>query len=640
MSTAADNTESSHGIITHDFSSKYCGQVTLHDFVGKRLFHESQSDLLRETSHAPRVFIVVTNLSDSDEETISSLQHWLLSFLEEMSSSDLEFQNHTIVVGSSIDKCRKDEKRKGNIVNSFLQERIRKPAKVDYHEFIALDCRSHSSSDITKLRRCLTKLYVIARNPKSLAFNAHCFQVYIVDRFKERIAVSVHEILKKIREEKDVDKNDPLNFLPQSDFQLQNLCVELHNKSQILYLRDSIISEADFESCWIVIDKAALISQLFEAFESKIFNQIPSNNGILFFNAISELQPFKTYNTDMFVRFLCHLEYCKEISDQQTLQAITNSASVRVTSERCFFFPALVENSTPEGIWGDDSGNFSYHFGWILQCTKPQQFFSSKFLQTLILRVVFCNTYLGPSEASCGIPALPKFTLWKGGVCWGNIFGAESLVEVPPNNKSVVFLMHCRDNNLSKCMEHRSKIIHRIRQCAKEFCGNLETSESLISPLLVKKYPICTTPWPSKLLYDIKPLAFATVNITSIEQPFASSLTGTNTISIRDLLRFEPYMELSALITQEICNINNPRYISSLTNNFLIHFTKQVQKNPLFVEIITQYLNDHGIMDSNIDNLLRKLMEWRDTCHITYQQLHKCIDQFSIYAGLNIAVCY
>ena len=213
--TVAGDAEPDHGIITHDFKSKQCGQITLHDFVGKRLFHESQSDLLRETAHSPRVFIVVTNLSSGVEETVSNLQYWL-GFLEEMSPPDSKLINHTIIVGSNIDKCRKDEMRK---IGSFLQKRVSNMPSMDYHDFIALDCRSHSSSDFTKLRRCLAKLCVIARNPKSLAFNAHCFQVYIMDKFKGKVAVSIREILNKMREEEEgVDENDPLNFLPQSDF--------------------------------------------------------------------------------------------------------------------------------------------------------------------------------------------------------------------------------------------------------------------------------------------------------------------------------------------------------------------------------------------------------------------------------------
>ena len=625
--TVAEDAVPDHGIITHDFKSKQCGQITLYDFIGKRLLHDNRSDLLRETAHSPRVFIVVTNLSIGVEETISSLQYWL-GFLEEMSSSDSEFKNHTIIVGSNIDKCRKDEVRK---IGSFLQKRVSNISSMDYHDFIALDCRNSSSSDFTKLRRCLAKLCVIARNPNSLAFNAHCFQVYIMDRFKGKVAVSVSEILNKMREEEEgVDENDPLNFLPQSDFQLQNLCVELHNKSQILCLRDPIVNEMDLKNSWLIIDKAILISQLFEAFESMIFKVLPSKNGILSFSIISDLEPFKVYNSDMFIRFLCHLEYCKEISDRETLQALTNSAHTDFTSDRFFFFPVLVKNSAPERIWDGDAGNFSYHCGWMLQCTKPEQFFTSKFLQILILRVMSCSS-------GASIPILLNCSLWKGGIFWGNVLGAETIVEVLPNNKAVLFLMRCRDINLAKCMEHRATIIHQIRKCAKEFCGNLKTSESLIFPSIVKKYPICST--PSELLFDIKPLAFAIINITSVEQPYASSLAGMNTIPIRNLLKFDPYMELSALIIQDICNINNPRYILHLTDDFLPHFAKKIRNNSLFIEMITQILYDDGIMmDTNEDDLLSKLTEWRDTCHITYKQLHKCMDRFSIFAGLNILV--
>ena len=631
--TVADVAESDHGIIPHDFKSKQCGQITLYDFVGKRLFHESQSDLLHETAHSPRVFIVVTNLSSGVDETVSNLQYWL-GFLEEMSSSDSEFKNHTIIAGSNIDKCKRDEMRR---IVRFLQKRVSNMPSMDYHDFIALDCRSHSSSGFTKLRRCLTKLCIIARNPQLLAFNAHCFQVYIMDRFKEKAAVSVSEILNKMREEEEgVDENDPLNFLPQSDFQLQNLCIELHNKSQILYLRDLMVYEMDFENSWLVIDKAVIISQLFEEFESITFKNLPSNNGILSFSILSDLELFKVYNSGMLTKFLCHFEYCKEISDQETLQAITNTTHVRLTSDRSFFFPVLVENSAPEGVWDGDAGNFTYHCGWMLQCTKPEQFFTSKFLQTLILRVMFCNTSLGPPGAS--IPNLLKCSLWKGGIFWGNIFGAETLVEVLPNNKAVLFLMRCRDANLAKCMEHRATIIHQIRKCAKEFCGNLKTSEYLISPSSILKYSIHTMPGLLDL-FDVDTLALAVVNVGSLTQPYVFSLTGRNSIPIRDLLKFEPYIELSALMIQEVCNTNNPRYISSLTDDFLLHFSQQIRNNLLFIEIINQILYDDRIMDTNTDNLLSKLMEWRDTCHITYQQLHKCMDRFSIFAELNIVVC-
>ena len=360
---------------------------------------------------------------------------------------------------------------------------------------------------------------------------------------------------------------------------------------------------------------------------------LPSNNGILSFSIMSDLEPFKIYNSDMFVRFLCHLEYCKEISDQETLQAITNTAHMEATSERYFFFPVLVDNSAPAGLLDDVSDKFSYHCGWMLQCTNPEQFFTSKFLQTLILRVMFCNTSLGSSGAS--IPTIVKCSLWKGGIFWGNTFGAETLVEVLPNNKAVLFLMHCHDANLAKCMEHRARIIYQIRKCAKEFCGNLKTSEYLISPSSTLKYPVQTIPLD---LFDINTLAFAVANVASLSQPYTSTLTGKNTIPIRDLLKLEPYMELSALMIQEICNTNNPRYISCLTDDFLLHLTQQISKSPLFIAVISQILTDHGIMDFSIDNLLSKLMEWRDTCHITYQQLHKCMDRFSIFAGLNIVV--
>lgn len=99
------------------------------------------------------------------------------------------------------------------------------------------------------------------------------------------------------------------------------------------------------------------------------------------------------------------------------------------------------------------------------------------------------------------------------------------------------------------------------------------------------------------------------------------------------LLKFEPYLVLPASIVQEICNGTKP-----LSESFLQRFNKHIGTSALFIEIVTIILNDSGILESNVDNMLDKLKEWCRICKVTYQQLHKSIDRFSIFAGLNILV--
>ena len=257
------------GVILHDFNSKFCGRGIVYDFVGDKLFHEKHSKLLTGISSAPQVFVVVINLADTDRNIISNLQYWL-KFIEYMPSS-----NHTIVVGSNLDLCSDIDE-----TMSILRERVDVLSEVKCRDFISLNCHDHSSSNMNKLKRSLVRICNIARYPNALAFNAHCFQVYIVDQFKGHEVAKFYDILKKIEEdEKHVQENDPLFFLPQTKFQSRKLCEELHYKSQVVFLQDQ--DPHNIESSWIVIDKSPLVSNLLRIILRKDLYQIPSNNGVL-----------------------------------------------------------------------------------------------------------------------------------------------------------------------------------------------------------------------------------------------------------------------------------------------------------------------------------------------------------------------
>ena len=616
-------TDIGSGIIAYDFKSRHCGQITLYDYVGGRLFHENQSDLLQETACSPRVFLIVTDFSGGDEEIIMSIHYWL-DFLENMPKSELKQQ--MIVIGSKADLCWSEVKRRKSIVNTLLQERVLVLPSVIYCGFIALDCRYPSSG--RGIRTFLTRACALARNPKMLAFNAQCFQVYLVENFKEKAVVMLDDILTKIEEDKKhMQENDPLFFLPyDSLIELLKLCSELHDKSQIVFLKDSKC----IERSWIVLDKATLISHVLQSEMFKQLHQIRSSSGLLPLSKITALRPLKIYNPQMFIRFLIHLEFCKEVTDNE-IQAIKPHP---ISSEHLYFFPTLININAPLDIWKEFI-QFDYHCGWVLQCIRPEQFFTSQFFRVLILRLMFAFT----DKLDVHSPVQFKCSVWKIGILWGNVLGVESIVTLQPDNKAIMFLMRCRNANVPQCVRHRSQIIHHIRQCAREFCAKVHTSESLIHPLLTVNYPInsASENYLSNL-FDLRSIALALVT-KSIAKPFVSSQTGTKTILLHGLLLFEPYAELPPSIIQEMCNRNNPRYVACLTENFLVRFTEQVHKNPLLVEMISVILNSNGIMEINADNLLVKLVEWKDKCNVTYQQLQKEIDQFSIFAGSSILVC-
>ena len=615
------------GVKIYEFNSKHFGQTTLYDFNGGRLHLKAHSDWLKSTDtiFSPRVFLVVIDLSARDYEITESIWYWLSSFLKLAPS--IKSKIKTIIIGNKSDiLCSTDMKTKKSLIDKNLKK-ILPLSNLELCDFITLDCHSSSSSSMTKLRKCLKVTCNDLRNPKTIAFNAHCFQVYLLDKFRnsESPVTTIRDIQKKMEEDEDsVEENEPLSFLPCNPERLLKLCNELHEKSRVLLFENS----TSIDDSWVVINKATLSTHIQDCFESESINRPLSSTGVLSLNSIKEVEQFRTYDPNMLVQFLCHFEYCHEVSNEEMFTQMADKVQPPKIKDRRYFFPALVNCDIPDDIWQSDP-TITYHCGWVLHCTHSEQFFSSDFLQAVILRVMF--TYPDEYENVQSPIIQRRCSVWKNGIYWGNNLGAESLVEVF-DNKRVQFLMRCREANEVKCMQHRSRVIHTIRKCASEFCEGIKYRESFINPSLASKNP--SEEIDSSKLYDLECIAKETANLSSIEQPFVQSLTGS-LVSLDSLLKFEPYAKLPASIIQEICNRHNPRYITPLSNDFLVRFSEQVKRCPLLMEVVN--LDDPTV---TVDTLSRKLIEWRDKWNVTYLGLHWRLDQSSIYAGLNILVCW
>ena len=87
----------------------------------------------------------------------------------------------------------------------------------------------------------------------------------------------------------------------------------------------------------------------------------------------------------MVVPFLQHLEFCKEISEDEVY--LISKEHLKCSSgpvERFFFFPALVSEERPSGA-GEAIVTPSYRCGWTLQCSQPHQCLTPQFLHVLLL---------------------------------------------------------------------------------------------------------------------------------------------------------------------------------------------------------------------------------------------------------------
>ena len=403
------------GIIPHEFDSKMFGSVTLYDFAGHREFYSSHSALIQNsTESSPPIFLVVVDLRESYQTLKSNILYWL-TFLGNQINVVNHKKPHIIIVGSHADiiKSNKQELQEKEEIIKHIKG-LDYLSSVEIHGFVTMDCQYSQSSGMTKLRHYIRESCEDLRVDSNMKFNAHCFLVYLYDRFKDSTAIKLDQVVQIIRKDKgSVLENNPLFFLPESLQHLFDLCYELHDRGHILLLKDK---HTPLNS-WIVIDKVSLLSEvtgsIFAPEKLRKYCNLASNTGVIPLTRLSAM--FSKYDTDMLIGYLVHLEFCHEISDNEILQLIDTQIQDYTSAEVYYFFPALVQLKAPNHLWAHKPHHM-YYCGWILKCSRPGQFFTSRFLEVLILRLAFSFALIATSDdTSTTIPVLPAkvFSLEK-----------------------------------------------------------------------------------------------------------------------------------------------------------------------------------------------------------------------------------
>ena len=159
----------------------------------------------------------------------------------------------------------------------------------------------------------------------------------------------------------------------------------------------------------------------------------------------------------------------------------------------------------------------------------------------------------------------------------------QTLVEVTPDNKSVILLARFQKVNLLRCVQHRSNVINTILQCKKQFCPRVLTTESFVHSSSPLQYPlnleaselnICT-------LQDM-----ATAVVSDCVQ--LAVVVQCDPIPAEHFLSFEPYLEMKLSTIQDLWDKNNEKKV--ISENFLSRFSRQAtQKLISFVEVFAKH---------------------------------------------------
>ena len=617
--------EKTAGIECHTIHSSRIGSFTIYDLAGHREFHNSHDTVIRNSTSGPSsgMFLFIIDLRASLEDLKQTLSYWL-SFVRSQACALIEPavqvpKQYLLVVGSHADSVK--PKRDLEEKNVFVQQFCKATGNFNFVGYVAIDSRYSESEELTQVRSLMRSTHDKLQTAVPPAtFHAHCFHVYLVSKCGSKPGMKLGNLMTTM----ESDRLSKKRFLPQSIDYLHKTCSNLLQRGIMLYIQTKCI-----EDSWIVIDRDLLLHKVNgSVFAPKDFSEHKelTRTGVVPLSKIcsefDELIKTKEIDPQLIVDFLVHMEFCREMTEDDGLRLVTETHP-KYKEERHFLFPALTPPNPPPDIWQPNPliSCSEYSSCWLLQCREHHHYLTSRFRDTLLLRLAFAHAF--PVEPTQASPALhQQCTIWKYGIKWTTTSSVDALVEV--NDTRVILLLHCTEGEELSLVNIRSRVINEVLSAKAEFCSNTETFEKVI---LNPTYPEL----------DTKSSVFITDIARSICSDTNFVLVTTHTpFKIERLLFFEPYKFcnhqcLVDIYSHESCKV---------TQQFIDHVSDNISRVDDFCKkVLNVPLHKIASCSSDCEKAVRMFCEWQSQSEGTYHCLRQHMDQYSIFTGRDILVC-
>ena len=629
------------GIDSFSFSSSDFGNVVIYDFAGQREFYTSHAAFLQNSSSViPGIFIVVTDIALCEDDIHQTLQYWVLFIEECCAHVQSKTKPHIIFVGSHADQLKGDVEQAFMLIHKCFAE----DSDNKFYEMsgvICLDCTRPSSVGLDLLRYHLKESCNSIRERRE-KIDQRC---YVLHKYvhKEYINMGIHgSKLKNIS--KDLEGNSYL--LPSTSSELLPLFQTLHDKGQVILLRNKHI----LSNSWVITNIATMLETVVGSiFAPRDFPQhiAPGSTGIVPKSRISEA--FPDLNIDMIIGFLEHYEFCHQVGVDWV--RVTESKQ-EMSDEEYYLFPALVTmESLPRVLY--DIHESCYCCGWFLHSTAKHQFFTTRFLHILLIRLAFLfavpQDNAIPTANKNETPALKRScTIWKSGISWHSTNGVSTLLQVR-DLKTVILIASSMKGSEIHFIRHRAQLIKTILKAKMELCPRFDMEECIMeveSEKLfetVQKCPSQSTKYSLKYLSD----RISTRDAKDHQDLLLVNPDGSPRKRISELLYFEPYTLLTSDLIAQMFSKHNSNLI--LSDAFLSEIAARFYPcNNILSQILMpqpRLLNEKLKMDVySLDNLdvmsqqlrcvhiLEAWMEQQES-PATYRKLRQELNKYSIFCG-------
>ena len=552
------------GIVPHHIQSEQLGNFVVYDFAGQQEYYSSHAAVLEQVMRrSAAMFLCVVDLSESKEKICESLHYWL-SFVNNACST-AEGQSHVVIVGSHADQVMSSVEEKSSLLQTIIA--TRRVRRQEYVGCIAMDCRRANTDASRRLIATLTSSQkAIAASQPIIHYYSHVVYAFLCTKLNV-IGCTLHDLVFAVTKESD-------SSLPSNQSVLVEILTTLSDKGLILFIHHH-------QSSWVVVKTEALLNEingtLFAPRQFKEHRDIfASNTGII--STSSLLSVFPHYNTDMLVGFLQSLNFC-QLVEPSVLENTNLQTTPSHSTADLLFFPGLVQSERPDSLVQQGA----LEFGWCLRCVDPEQYFSSRFLHSLLLSVAYQFPLVARRKLTPSLRGLQRrCTVWKNGISWTDSDNITTLIELLDNNRRVLVAMSCSKDRPMEHAKLRSSLIGLVHCLYQEHCPSVEVYECLISPSLVQQDPFSDL--PDTDLFDIQDVAVSIL----CQKPFIPSQSECCIGRLpTQSLPLEPYHLLNPSSVCELFNCSNADQPvpTALLHEMTKHFSQIKMKLQVYKEL-------------------------------------------------------
>ena len=551
------------GIVPTEFQSKVFGSVNIYDFSGHKEYYASHEIILHYASQS--IVLIAVNTSLSEVEVKKQLLYWVSLTCSSVKTTSHKI--HVIIIGSHADKMKSNAiKNVKELVDSLLSTQT----SIIYLGFIHCDCRYSVSTEMTTLRQKLESACILKR--QSITHRESDFSIqlcrslnhYLQHSLSEVIVITISELSKQLLRLK---ASQELIQLTDQNILFQT-CEKLSSHGHLLFLLD----DRSLEESLLILNERVVLSKVHTsigALRKGITNDIGMFEESELEESIRSSLLKDVMDPRLAIKYLTFTQVCSEIDPAQLINI---PHAIRGVTH--YFFPNLVCAERPTDLWITGEESYTDLYTWCLECTNTHQFFTPRYLHTLFIQLVKCESALENAG----------YMIWKNGILLVHSNGTRCVIEM--TDEVIYLAMQCKKNCELYLVEERSMLISLMKSLKSRICPHLEVKEFLL-------YPQSSYPPVISTKIAIDKIA------SSVRSGFPYVVCGDEKlehVELSTLLVFDSFCELKKSTFQEIFSkseqIISPDMLKVLCESRLGEMFKQKERlrkftyNQLYQELL------------------------------------------------------